>query len=144
MLFVIMTSVFNKSRKPVNFAVYCNIFSGYFISDKNRSVLFRDQLYVFWDCLYSGSVFDSVCFNPFFRFETGNQLLLDLLKSFPWFKPGEFSVLNMYNYLTPQNRTTWETAEISLICLKRSLRILNFFQSAKQSRGLYFINLWSE
>ena len=36
------------------------IFSGYFISDKNRSVLFRDQLYVFWDCLYSGSVFDTV------------------------------------------------------------------------------------
>ena len=69
---------FNKSRKPANFAVYCGIFFGYFISDKNRSVLFRDQLYVFWDCLYSGSVFDSVCFSPFFRFETGNQSLLDL------------------------------------------------------------------
>ena len=26
-------------------------------------------------------------------------------KSFPRFNPGEFSVLNMYNYLTPQNRT---------------------------------------
>ena len=23
---------------------------------------------MFWDCLYSGSVFDSVCFSPFFRF----------------------------------------------------------------------------
>ena len=67
-------SVFNKSRKPV----YCGIFSGYFIFDKNRSVLFWDQLYVFWDCLYSGSVFDSVCFSPFFRFETENQSLLDL------------------------------------------------------------------
>jgi hypothetical protein len=71
-------SVFNKSRKPANFAVYCGIFSGYFIFDKNRSVLFWDQLYVFWDCLYSGSVFDSVCFSPFFRFETENQSLLDL------------------------------------------------------------------
>jgi hypothetical protein len=71
-------SVFNKSRKPANFAVYCGIFSDYFISDKNRSVLFRDQLYVFWDYLYSGSVFDSVCFSPFFRFEMGNQSLLDL------------------------------------------------------------------
>ena len=74
----LITSVFNKRRKPANFAVYCVIFFGYFISDKNRSVLFRDQLYVFLDCLYSGSVFDSVCFSPFFRFETGNQSLLDL------------------------------------------------------------------
>ena len=71
-------SVFIKNQKPANFPVYCGIFSGYFISDKNRSVLFRDQLYVFWDRHYSGSVFDSVCFNPFFRSEMGNQLLLDL------------------------------------------------------------------
>ena len=72
------SSVFIISRKSANFAVYCSIFSSYYISDKKRSVLFRDQLYVFWDCLYSGSVFDSMCFSPFFRFEMGNQSLLDL------------------------------------------------------------------
>ena len=78
--FIIMShnSVFIKSRKPTNFVVYCGIFSGYFISDKNKSVLIRDHLYVFWDCLYSGSIFDSMCLSPFFRFETRNQSLLDL------------------------------------------------------------------
>jgi hypothetical protein len=44
----------------------------------NRSVLFRDQLYVFWDCLLFGSIFGGMCFSPFFRFETGNQSLLEL------------------------------------------------------------------
>ena len=113
--FWILHSVFNKSRKPANFAVYCGIFSGYFISDKNRSVLFRDQLYVFWDCLYSGSVFVSVCFSPFFRFETGNQSLLDL---------NNFLDLTLASFLCKictiiwHCRTTWETVEISLICLK--------------------------
>ena len=128
-------SVFIKSRKPANFAVYCGIYSSYFISDKNRSVLFRNQLYVFWDCLYSGSVFDSVCFSSFFRYEMGNQSLLDL-NHFRKFNPGEFSVLNMYNYLTLQNNVRRKVeilnmfnyltlqnnvrrmVEISLICLK--------------------------
>ena len=129
------SSVFNKSRKPANFAVYCGIFSGYFISDKNRSVLFWDQLYVSWDCFYSVSVFDSVCFSPFFQIWNGKPVITRS-KSFPRFNPGEFSVLNMYNYLTPQNnvRNGWNIINMS----KRT--ILDFFQSgpkAKQSRFVF-------
>ena len=92
------SSVFIISRKPTNFAVYCGIFFAYFISDKNRWVLFRDQLYVFWDCLYSGSVFDSMCFSPFFR------PVITRSKSFPRFNPGEFSVWNISLVpVTPRN-----------------------------------------
>jgi hypothetical protein len=81
MLYVVLTMpTLNKAYLFIYylFMTGFRIFFGYFISDKNRSVLFRDQLYVFWDFLYFGSVFDSVCFSPFFRFETGNQSLLDL------------------------------------------------------------------
>ena len=126
-------SVFNKRRKPANFAVYCGIFFGYFISDKNRSVPFWDQLYVFWDCLYSGSVFDSVCFSPFFRFETGNQSLLDL---------NNILDLTLESFLCSictiiwHRRTTWEMVEISLICLKA-----RYWTSSSQAQRLSSLTL---
>ena len=67
-------------------------------------------------------------------------------KSFPRFNPGELFVLNMYNYLTPKNRVTLtDGRNINITMSKRT--IMHFFQSgpkAKQGRGLYFINLWSE
>jgi hypothetical protein len=75
-------------------------------------------LYVFRDFLYSGCVFDSMCFSPFFRFETGNQSLLDL---------NNFRDLTLVSFLCEictiiwHRRTTWHrrTVEIStLICLK--------------------------
>jgi hypothetical protein len=84
------------------------------------------------DCKKSSIVLLDILmiFQPFVsRFETGNL-------SFPRFNPGEFSVLNMYNYLTPQinvrrkveildmynyltpQNNVRRMVEISLICLK--------------------------
>ena len=147
-------SVFIKSRKPANFAVYCGIFFGYFFPTK------IDRYFSGTSCMCFGIVFILVPYLivwalvHFFRIETGNQFQIwknglkpTRSKSFLRFNPGEFSVLNipvnMYNYLTPQTnvRNGWNIINMS----KRT--ILDFFQSgpkAKQYRGLYFINLWSE
>ena len=170
MNFFLRGSVFIKSRKLANFAVYCGIFSGYFISDKNY------RYFSGTSCTCFGIVFSLVpylmvctlaCFSDL-KWETSHYWWVFCVKYVQLFDTAEQRETKCWNiryvqlFDTAEQREMkgWNIRYVQLFdtaeqretngwnIINMSKRtILDFFQSgrkAKQSRGLYFINLWSE